>query len=477
LNLQIESQTTAGQGAANMLTDQRDEAISQLSNLMQVQTSQNPLLKINGLSGVDSSLVTQGSSLQIGVGTDGNGNLGVYVGNNQNSLVTDVQGGQLGALINLHNNLLPQVQQQIDTLAAQIAQQFNAVHSQGVGAGGSFTGLTGWTMPAGTAQSWGAGVTAGNVYVNVTDQATGAMAQSAVAIDPATDDLSSIAGKFGAIAGLSASVVDGQLHIAADSGYKFDFLPALQSTPAASTLSGTSAATLSGNYTGAANDVLTFTVVSGGTVGVDGDVSLEERNSAGELVNTIQVGQGYAAGDAIAAGNGISLAMSAGTLVTGDSFTVNAIANSDTAGLLPAVGMNALFQGNSALDLEVSPDILNDPSQLATSQTPGGTDNLNLQKMLALQNANLPQLNNTNFSDSYNQLMTNTGQQISVLQARQTSMNSMMQQLTQQQSTVSGVDINDETAKLMEYEQLFQSMAKYVSTSEQAVQSLLQVIG
>jgi flagellar hook-associated protein 1 FlgK len=193
-------------------------------------------------------------------------------------------------------------------------------------------------------------------------------------------------------------------------------------------------------------------------------------------VNTIQVGQGYAAGDAIDAGNGISLSLSAGTLVTGDNFTVNTIANSDTAGLLPALGINTLFQGNTALDLQVAPGILNNPSQLAAAQTPGGTDNLNLQKMLALQNANLPALDGTNFSDFYSQLMTNTGQQISVLQARQTSMNSMMQQLTQQQSTVSGVDINDETAKLMEYEQLFESMSKYVATSKQAVESLLQII-
>lgn len=89
---------------------------------------------------------------------------------------------------------------------------------------------------------------------------------------------------------------------------------------------GTSAVTSNagpGNYTGTANDTYTFTVLSGGTVGTDGNIQIGYRDSTGANTGTLTL----AAGDVNTAktvANGITVQFGAGTLVAGQTFTVKA---------------------------------------------------------------------------------------------------------------------------------------------------------
>ena len=58
-------------------------------------------------------------------------------------------------------------------------------------------------------------------------------------------------------------------------------------------------------------------------------------------------------------------------------------------------------------------------------------------------------------------------------QAKQTTLNTIVQQLTNQRDSTSGVDVNDESAKLLQFQQMYQALAKYISTQETSVQYLL----
>ncbi|HTU19772.1 MAG TPA: flagellar filament capping protein FliD [Gemmataceae bacterium] len=88
--------------------------------------------------------------------------------------------------------------------------------------------------------------------------------------------------------------------------------------------SGTSTPTSnsgSGAYTGAANDTYTFTVTNGGTVGTDNGITLSYTDSSGANTGTITLN----AGDAGALQNvaqGLQVQFNAGTLVTGNTFTI-----------------------------------------------------------------------------------------------------------------------------------------------------------
>jgi flagellar hook-associated protein 1 len=481
LNGQIQTLVTRGQNA-NLLLDQRDQIVSELSQLADIQVVQHS--DSPGLVDVmawGTSIVVNDQAVQLEAGLAQDGRLGVSVKGDDN-YQTQATTGSIGALIGLRNGTLQGIRSSLDTLAQQIIEQVNQYHVQGVGTDGSFTELSGSQEPDGPLSSWGAGISAGTFYVRVTNQDTGEVARCAVAVSPG-DTLSDVAARLSAVqvgAGgdhpLSASVAEGALHIQARSGYEFDFLPAPTPTPDSSTLTGTSQPAVSGLYDGAANQTYTMTVVGSGQVGVTDGLQVEVRNGTGELVRSLDVGAGYAAGDSLDIDHGLQVELSSGTLIAGQTFGVLGLASSDPTGFLAAAGINTFFRGDSAGSIAVDPRIMDDPGRIAVSLEPGQSDNTNASRLANLQSNPLSALGDTTPSEYFDQLVTNVGQMVQVRQTRQSAINDMIQQLTLQRDSVSGVDVNQEAAKLMVYQRMFQSVAKYLSVADQTLQYLNEMM-
>jgi flagellar hook-associated protein FlgK len=51
----------------------------------------------------------------------------------------------------------------------------------------------------------------------------------------------------------------------------------------------------------------------------------------------------------------------------------------------------------------------------------------------------------------------------------------MLQNLANQESEISGVDINDEAARMLVFEQMFNAMAKYLSTVQLLIQTIMEI--
>lgn len=51
-----------------------------------------------------------------------------------------------------------------------------------------------------------------------------------------------------------------------------------------------------------------------------------------------------------------------------------------------------------------------------------------------------------------------------------------MQNLTNQRSELSGVDINEEAAQMLVFEQMFQAMAKYLGTVQSTIDGLMELV-
>ncbi len=476
LNKQIQSAENRGEGA-NVLKDQRDKALSDLGDLVDVQADSQGDTGMTNVSAWGIPLVTGGQVTQIETGQGADGTLGVTI--KGVDFLHDVRGGQIGGLLSLHNDLVDGIQGQLDTLAKQIVDKLNEIQVQGVGTAGSFTELTGVPVASDTLSDWNADLTAGQFFIRVTNTGTGQVSRVGIAVDPANssyDTMSEIASQITAVQGLSAYTAGNQLHIQADAGYKFDFVPALLPNPTSSTLAvGTSRPTISGTYSGVANQDYTFKMLGDGTVGLTTGLSVEVKNGAGQVVKTLSVGAGYAAGDPLEVADGISVAFGAGTTKTGETFTVAALADSDPTGFLAAAGMNTLLQGDSARSITVRNDILTSPDRIATARGGDLTDALNISRMAELANQPLDELGHKSIVDYYSQVVSGLGQNISVRQARKTSTDSLMQQLQNQKDQISGVDINTEAASLMEYEKMFQASAKYLSTLDQTLQTLINM--
>ena len=320
--------------------------------------------------------------LKLESGQDKEGKLGIAVKGSLN-YNTDIKGGKIGGLLSLKNELIANVQNNLNDLAGAIIEQVNRTHFQGVGSFGSFTELTGWTMSSDSvADLLRRTVSDGKIYIRVTDTATGEVTRHTIDVDASSDTLGTIAAKISAITGLTATADSSKLRISAQTGYTFDFLPAVLSMPTTSSLTGTAppAISVSGIYSGADNQTFTCTVTGSGSVG-NGELTIEVKNGAGDVVNTINIGQGYAARDEIDLADGIKISISLGDLNAGDNFTIDAFANTDTSGLLVAAGINTFFSGKDASDIAVRSEIKETPSRIASAAGAEKTDNANALKL------------------------------------------------------------------------------------------------
>ena len=235
LNGRIERMEIGG-GQANNLRDQRDHCISQLSELVTVET-QSREYGVVDLSIAGTPVLTGTSAVELDVGLNNDRVLGITVAGESNYR-SDIQGGQLGALFSLKNTIVSGIHSDLDNLASAIIKQVNQYHVQGVGSEGSFSEVTGWSMASENLADFQPPVSDGNIYIRVTNTSTGQVTRTAIPIDASTDSLASIAADISAITGLSASVFDSRLHIQADTGYKFDFLPAVLPAPTNSDFTG-----------------------------------------------------------------------------------------------------------------------------------------------------------------------------------------------------------------------------------------------
>lgn len=143
------------------IKDQRDQLLDQLSELIDVRyfTRQDGDIVVftsNGTTLVDNipvQLNHNPASTVSATATQAQGGLGgIYTGAAipQNDITNLIRGGTLKGLIDLRDNILPNLQSQIDELAAETRDAFNRVHNRGVSFPGAqdFTGTRTFVRPS-----------------------------------------------------------------------------------------------------------------------------------------------------------------------------------------------------------------------------------------------------------------------------------------------------------------------------------------
>jgi len=482
LNDQISSLPNTQNGSVNSLLDQQSALVSQLSGLVNIQVQNGNNNQVSIVLG-NTALVAGTESQPLNVGSDSSGNLTITAAGSTSTL--PVTGGDLGGLLSQRNQTLSDYQNRLDTLAKQVATSFNAVQSTGLGSAGGFSQITGQNGVTNTTANLNAAglasaPTSGTLYVGVTNTATGQRTITAVPITPQTQSLQDAASAISSDVPNLQSYVNNQtgtLSIIASPGYTFDFTGGYESSPTTNFSSGsTTTPTVSGTYTGTKNDNYTVTFLSSGTIGVTPNLQAQVTDSSGNVLTTLNVGQGYQAGQSISVANGITLSLNSGTAAAGDSFSTPVVASADSGGILNSLGINTLFTGNSAATLSVSSSILNNPSLLATSTTGQAGDTSNLQRFAALGTATVLNNSSQTFSQYANQMVSDIGTEVQTLTAQQSTNQTLTTSITNQQQSVEGVDTNQELSNVMQYQQMFEVAGKYMSAINDAVQSLISAV-
>ncbi len=480
LNASIE-RIEIGGTPSNNLRDQRDQKIADMAELINVDTTDREYGVVDVMA-AGIPVVMNSQTTDITVDLDTSTIMGVRAVESVTPRTSGVE-GQIGGLMHFKNTLLPEITTGLDTLAKGIAEQVNRFHVQGVGSSGSFTRLEGWNLGEETAtlSELDPDITTGTLYIRLTDTNTGTISRHAVAVgDPATTTLGDVANAISAIngsTGLTASVINDQLTLTAETGYTFDFIPAPVPTPTTTNFNGSAdpTVTVSGHYTGTGNPNLTFTVAGTGQIGNSSNLTLTVNDGTSDI-KTLNIDTGYVAGDDLDLGNGLQVRLSLGDLADGDSFEVQALSNTDTSGILAAAGINTFFQGSDAQRLAVATRIQDDNTQVATALGSDLSDNRNIRRMSDLVNTAVADLDDRTVTAYYRTLVTNLGQDIAITKSRRDNLEAVLQGLGTRRTEISGVDINEEAARILMFEQMYQAMAKYLNTINDNMKLLMNSI-
>jgi len=186
---------------------------------------------------------------------------------------------------------------------------------------------------------------------------------------------------------------------------------------------------------------------------------------------------------AISAVNGITASVSSGKL-TIDGGTNRVVFANDTSNFLAAYEINTFFHGSSAADFSVDAAIMNDAGRIATAAADSTTslvapaDNSIALAILALRDkavsidgstAASPVQRAAALASTYGLDVAAVSQQLSYRKAEADS-------LSLQRQSVSGVNVDEELVKMMQFQRSYEAAAKVIQTSNQMLDSLLGLI-
>ena len=233
-----------------------------------------------------------------------------------------------------------------------------------------------------------------------------------------------------------------------------------------------------GAYDGLENQQLTFVASASGTVGVTGELTVDVLDAQGQLVTTLEVGSDYEPGDALALGNGLSVSFGPGTLSahSGQAFTVDALADSDTSDVLAAMGLNAFFTGSSAADMQVSDSLSANPDRLAAGLSAASGDDGNIARMLGLRDRDLTALESNTIEDFYADLVGDVGFETAAARGALDAQAQLLGQLEADRESVSGVNIDEEMVDLLKYQQSYEAAARFINVAQEMTEVLMNLV-
>jgi flagellar hook-associated protein FlgK len=151
-----------------------------------------------------------------------------------------------------------------------------------------------------------------------------------------------------------------------------------------------------------------------------------------------------------------------------------AVANPDSSGLLAALGVNGFFTGSDASSIAVRPAVVADPNLLAASRTGQPGDATNLEAFAALRDQQV--IGGRTFSAEFADQASAVGTDVQTLGDQQTAQSGVMQSLSAQEQSVTGVDQNEELVHLLDFQRMIQGASKYMSVVNSSLDEIMNII-
>jgi flagellar hook-associated protein 1 FlgK len=454
LNDQIALATASG-GSPNDLLDQRDQAIKTVNQSIGVTTMKQSDGSINLFLTNGQPLVVGDQVTKMGMGPDPSNPQNIVVGTQAaNTIiplnVSNAGGGNIGALMQFRLQDIPTVENQIGRLAVVVSSQFNQQSKLGQDLNG--------------AAGVNAFATSSPLVIASTTNASsgGAPVETITATFSDTTKLQASDYRLQVVGGqyLLTRLSDGQQTNLSSGAYS------LPSTPA--TVDGI---TISVSGTPTSGDSFSIEPVRTGATRMAVSIGQPQQLAAASPVKT-----------SIPATNTGSLSVSS-LSVLGPNRNPN-LTNPATLSFTGATtysinggaaqtytpGQPIQFNGWS-LTLLGTPQA---GDQVNVGANVGGTgDNTNALALAQLQNANL--IDGAQLGSGYAAVVSQVGTMAANAQADQQNQQAILKDAVNAQSSLSGVNLDEEASKLLQYQQQYQAAAKVISIASTLFNQILSI--
>ena len=472
-------QTRAASSEPNDLLDRRDTMLTKLSEWVDSDS-------VSFADGREQVLVAGGAVV---IGNQAaalrsrdyrNGTTGVTL----NELTTPLSlgSGKLLAMTTALNETIPAFRERLRDMAREIIRTVDQQHAQGMSDQGPYSVLLGTrgvldlTVPLNNSVPEFP-IKSGDLYLTVTEDATGIRRTEKVSIDTSTESLTDIATKLTALDGVVATIdtVRKTLMISAEGSYSIDFAGRPDNVPVLTGMTGTSRPEFSSQFEGNSPDEWSVTFSGPGTVGETVGLTATIRNSSGQVIALQNIGAGYEAGTAVEIRDGVALQFGSGTINAADTFSLTLTNNADETGILSALGINSLFSGSEPGLFRVREELRRNPERLATSATGQPGDAINLASMANLRDLRIVELSGRTFTEEIADITAESGLIVQAADSRNTQLENYQSRLQADRDALSGVDINEEMLLMMQSQRAYQAAARFISVADQMLEDLFTI--
>ena len=454
LNTQIASDLAGGQ-APNELMDQRDNLLDQLSQYVSVTTSTQSDGSMNVYVGSGQALVTGGVAEQLAaIPNQYNptvSDIGVTSSGGTTDVTAEISGGELGGLLNARSQVLDPAQNALGLISVGLATIMNQQQASGM----DLTGAQGQPMFA-----------VGPVQIGASSNNTGSATLTVTRTS------------------LSALTAD---------DYQLSYTGGAWQLKDATT--GQSVA-LSGAGTAASPfQAAGLSIVVGGGAPANGDSYLIQPTEAAPaglallLTSPDQIAAASLAQTGASAGNTGSGTISAATITAPASWVPDTYTLSFTSptqyqvtnsgGTVVASGAYSAGQPISFAGAQVTVNgapAAGDSFTIASSTAANSGDNSNVLAMVGALSANTLAGGTTSLTSAANNLVTQVGVTTQQAQANASAQQAVNQDAATSRSNVSGVNLDAEAAKMLQYQQAYQAMAQTIQASGTMFNSLMDAL-
>jgi len=237
--------------------------------------------------------------------------------------------------------------------------------------------------------------------------------------------------------------------------------------------------TVFGQYTGKTNGQMVFVPDGNGEIGVTAGLTVGVFDGTGKRIATLDAGPGteLLTDQGVEVADGVMVRMTPGALSStdGDVFAMDTLADSDTSDVLVALGLNSFFLGNTAADLTVNPELEASPGLFAAALSGSASDPSNLERMLALRELTLTDLDSNSIENFYNRVVADVGFETAGADTILEAEDQLLAAIEAERQSISGVNLDEEMINLVQYQQAFEAASRLINVINEMTTTLVNL--